>query len=373
MRIGVNARILAYESGGPKEYLLNLGRALLRLDHDNEYVFFYPHEALRGAFPGAREVVLGTGNRLAFDWLGLPRALARHGVDLAFFPCSNMPPFVPCPAVTAMLDLGYFYRRPRMYKFADTIYMKRFITHAARRSAALAAISEHTRRDVIRLTGAAPDKITVTHLAPDDLYRREHDPEATRAFLDRHGLAPGYFLYVGNISPRKNLRTLLLALARIRDAVPSELVVTGGYAWNEDFERIVAENGLSGRVRRVGHVERTDLPHLYRGALAFVYPSLFEGFGLPVLEAMASGVPVVCSRAASLPEVAGQAALFFDPHDVDELARALLAVATDPDLRARLAALGHDNERRFSWDKTAAKTLEVFEAAMRVKGARRRT
>jgi glycosyltransferase involved in cell wall biosynthesis len=365
MRIAISARTLAYACGGPTEYLRGLIAALLALDTGHELVLFYPDATHLGTFPEATEIPLGRRNRLAFDWLALPRALRRHRCDVAFFPSSNMPPGIPCPAVVAMLDLGYFHPRLRMYKAADTLYMRWAIRYAARRAERLVAISEHTRRDVLRLTRARPEAVSVTPLACDPIYKRPADPAAVAAFRQTHGLERDYILYAGNISPRKNLATLLDAFALARDRLPCDLAVTGGLAWSEDFAARVARLGLSDRVRRLGQVARQDMPSLYDGALALAFPSVFEGFGLPVLEAQARSLPVVCADATSLPEVAGAGALLVPPTSVAAWAEALTAVATDAALRERLRLAGAANEARFTWRRTAGATLAALEAVAR--------
>lgn len=364
MRIAINARTLDYPACGPKEYLLGLVQALLDLG-DDELILYYPEACHRGTFPQATEVVLPVRNRLAFDWLALPRALRRDRPDVVFFPSSNMPAGIPCPAVVAMLDLGYFHPTLRMYKRGDTLYMRRFIRYAARRAERLVAISEHTRADVLRLTAARPDQVTVTPLACDPAYRTPVPPEAVAAFRKRQGLSRPYVLYAGNISPRKNLGTLLDAFARAGGRLPCDLAVTGGLAWSEDFSTAVARLGLTDRVRRLGQVAKADMPLLYHGATALAFPSLFEGFGLPVLEAQACGIPVVCAAATSLPEVAGDGALLVAPTDVAAWTEALVAIATDEALRQDLMGKGRTNEARFTWAQTARLTRQALVAAAR--------
>lgn len=369
MRIAVNARTLAYPSGGPKEYLLGLVQAMMDLGGGHELILYYPQASHLGTFPDATEVVLPIRNRLLFDWLALPRALRQARPDVAFFPSSNMPPGVPCPAVVAMLDLGYFHPTLRMYKRADTLYMRRAIRYSARRAERIVAISEHTRDDVLRLTRARPQNVSVTPLACDPIYKTEPDSAAVAAFRQARGLTRDFILYAGNISPRKNLPTLLAAFARVKDRLDCDLAVTGGLAWSEDFEAHVARLGLTGQVRRLGHVDRDEMPLLYRTACALAFPSLFEGFGLPVLEAQACGTPVVCADATSLPEVAGrQGALLVDPASVDAWAEALVRVVTDAAFRETLIAAGQANEARFTWAQTAHLTLTALEAAASTRG-----
>jgi len=373
VRIGVSARSLAYASGGPTEYLIGLLDALVRIDRVNEYVLFYPNASFLGRYPDCEEVSLDADNRLVFDWLKLPKALRERRIDVAFFPSSNMPPRIPCKAVTAILDLGYFHEGERMYRLADTLYMRPMIRYAARRSQALIAISEFTRGDVIRRLGAPPDKVTAIALAADPIYAAPADAEAIAAFRKKRGLENDYLLYSGNISPRKNLPVLLEAFARTRDELGLDLVMTGGRSWDQDFARMLAAAGLSeknaagerGDIVRLGHIPKKDMPLLYGGAWALAFPSRFEGFGLPVLEAQACKTPVVCAGATALPEAAGQGALYFDPNDAEELGDALRRLKRDPALRERLVNLGLGNAARHTWEKTARETLAVFEAVGR--------
>jgi glycosyltransferase involved in cell wall biosynthesis len=362
MRIGINCRCFEYLSGGAKEYLSSLIPALLSIDDRNTYVLFYATKRHFGLFPGVEEVSLDCSNRLIFDWLKLPGALETHHIDVAFFPSSNMPPRIPCKAVATMHDLGYFYKDFRMYKWVDTLYMKRAMTYTVHRADKLIANSHYTKKDMIEILKAPAEKITVTYLAADPMYHQPLQEDLIKDFQLRHGFMRPFFLYTGTISPRKNLETLLKAFSAIYERVNIDLVVTGGRTWDRDWNALLAPFNFSNRVLRLGHLPRCEMPLLYASALAYVYPSLFEGFGLPVLEAQAMGVPVICSNATSLPEVAQESALMIDPHDVVGLTTALEKVATDINLRENLIALGHANAKRFSWKDTATKTLEVFEA-----------
>jgi glycosyltransferase involved in cell wall biosynthesis len=236
------------------------------------------------------------------------------------------------------------------------------IRYSARRAERLTAISDYTRQDAIRRLNVNPEKITAIPLAADPIYNVGAPDEAVTNFREQRGLARNFFLYAGNISPRKNLKTLLAAFAMAKDGLDADLVITGGRAWDEDFDRLLRENGLTKRVIRLGHIEKKDMPLLYRSSLALVFPSLFEGFGLPVLEAQACGTPVICANATSLPEAAGDGALLIDPKSPESIRNALLSLAKDPELRSRLIEKGRVNEARFSWKSTARRTLAVFES-----------
>jgi glycosyltransferase involved in cell wall biosynthesis len=223
------------------------------------------------------------------------------------------------------------------------------------------AVSENTRRDIVRHTGCDPAKVTVTYEAADPSYHPIDDPGCLKAVREKYHLPAHFALYTGSLSPRKNIVGLLEAFARIRDALPHKLVLTGSKSWKDRsvYERMDKLN-LRERIEQLGYVEEKDMPALYSMAGVYVYPSLYEGFGLPVLEAMQCGCPVVASNATSIPEVAGDAALLFDPRDVDAMAGAIRKVLTDARTREELVASGLRRAAMFSWCRCARTMLNVI-------------
>jgi glycosyltransferase involved in cell wall biosynthesis len=227
------------------------------------------------------------------------------------------------------------------------------------------ADSVATKTDLVRAYSANPAKVHVVYLGRDEALAPVHDVTALVEMRGRHGIAGRYLLYIGTLQPRKNLDRVVDAFARLADnpaLADVQLVLAGKRGWLYDALFAQVERlGLSGRVLFPGYVPASDLPALLGGALAFVFPSLYEGFGLPVLEAGACGVPVITSNTSSLPEVAGDAALLVDPYDVDAIAEAMYRLVTDDALRAELARRGLENVKRFSWEKCARETLAVIE------------
>jgi len=228
------------------------------------------------------------------------------------------------------------------------------------------ADSNATRADLVRHYGVAESKVHVVHLGRDESLAPVHDPQVRAAARVHAGIGERYLFYVGTLQPRKNLSRVVQAFARLAGAPGMhdvQLVLAGkrGWLYDELFAE-VERCGLGGRVLFPGYVDGADLPALYGGALGFVYPSLYEGFGIPVLEAQACGVPVMTSNNSSLPEVAGDAALLVDPTDVDAIAEAMRRLATDDALRAELVQRGFENVKRFSWEKCARETLAVLES-----------
>jgi glycosyltransferase involved in cell wall biosynthesis len=260
-------------------------------------------------------------------------------------------------------DLGH-----RAYPEAHTRAQRWYLELSARwhvRSAEhLIADSEATRRDLANLYGADPDRITVAHLGVDSSLR-----EATDSAVAAARLATGlpdesrYVLHVGTVQPRKNLPRLVEAFALVAADVPDlYLVLAGGVGWGGDEPMAHARRlGIDSRVRQTGYVDRASLPALYTGSLATIVPSLHEGFGLPVLEAMACGAPVAASGVSSIPEVAGDAALLFDPLSVEECSAAIRRLATDRELRDRLSRAGKVRASRFTWRRCADTIRGVLE------------
>ena len=363
MRIGLAARWLQLPSGGAKEYTFNLIHALLQIDQRNEYVIFHSDPACLGMFPTTTEVLLPAHNKLWWDYIQLPAAVMRHGIDLLWTPAYVIPFPIRCAAVASVHDLAYF-TLPESYQISDVIYMRATMAGSFRRAAALLAVSDYTRHDIIRLFPFAADKITVTYEAAAPQYRSDLDVDVLQAVQARYALPQPYVFYAGSISPRKGLSYLLEAFARLKQQhdLPHRLVFTGGWQWgNTELNALIDRLSIRSDVLVLGDVPAADMPALYALADLFVYPSLYEGFGLPVLEAMACGCPVVCSNLTSLPEVAGEAALQVDPRDVPAMTGAMYQALSEATLRHDLISRGFTRAAAFTWEATARKTLDVFE------------
>jgi glycosyltransferase involved in cell wall biosynthesis len=262
-------------------------------------------------------------------------------------------------------DLG-FLAYPEAHRAAERRYLAWSTGWNARRSTAVLADSAATRADLVRQYGVAESKVHVVHLGRDESLVPVRDRQVLEETRARVGIGQRYLLCVGTLQPRKNLSRVVEAFARLAarpELLDVQLVLAGKRGWlYEELFSQVGRRGLEGRVLFPGYVDEADLAALYSGALVYIYPSLYEGFGIPVLEAQACGVPVMTSNNSSLPEVAGDAALLVDPTDVDAIADAMLRLATDDALRAELVQRGFENVKRFSWEKCARETLAVLES-----------
>jgi glycosyltransferase involved in cell wall biosynthesis len=310
-----------------------------------------------GYKPWRMAVWLGQLAGVGFDRL-LPDAELYHATEHLLMPLRQV------PTVLTVHDL-IFKLFPRYHKRLNYWFLNAAMPLFVRRADAIIAISQATRRDLMAHYGTPPEKITVVYEAAAPCFRPP-PPQAVAAIRVRYGLPERFLLTVGTIEPRKNLARLLEALVRLRQRYPDlYLVVVGSRGWlYQGFFQRIAELGVQDVVHLPGYVPDADLPAVYGAATLMVMPSLYEGFGLPVLEAMACGVPVVCSRAASLPEIGGAAARYFDPTDVEDMTQALDQVLADAELRAAMVAAGLEQAARFSWDRVARETMAVYERVL---------
>jgi glycosyltransferase involved in cell wall biosynthesis len=373
MRIGINIFALSDRLGmaGSGRYILELIRALVKLDHGHELVLFGNADNLYLLPPnGCQRVDCGwttavRPSRLLWEQFALPLALRRYQIDVLHSPVFVAPLWVPCASVVTILDMTWF-SLPGQHTWVKRSYFRTMIPPTARRAARIIAISEASKQDVVALLGMPAEKVVVTYLGVDlNVFCPEAAEGRAGELEARYGVRQPYVLYVGKLEPRKNLPTLIEAFVSIARGFPDhQLVLAGNPGW--DFQAIyetAARIPRRERVRFTGFVDEADLPALYAGADLFVYPSSYEGFGIPVLEAMACGTPVITSNVSSLPEVAGDAGLLVDPLDVSELAQAMRRVLTDGQLRQRMRAKGLERAKTFTWKETARRTLQVYEEA----------
>lgn len=365
MRIGIDAR---NDGTGVGRYTFSLVRELAQIDRENEYVLFLRRERFETHVPPApnfRAVEADIPWFTLREQLLFPRLAARERLDLVHYPNLSVPLLETTPFVVTVHDLNYL-DAASIFGEGGTSARQRLLTagyrlelRKVRRARRLIAVSAATRDALVSELHLAPETIAVTHEAAELL----PDLEPDRSVLSRHGIAEPFFLYVGSAYPYKNLPRLIDAFARV--AGDFQLVLAG------DHEQFVAElrgrareSGVESRVVFPGPVTEAELRALYEAAHVYPFVSLREGFGLPGLEAMAAGVPVVAARAGSLPEIYADAAEYCDPHDVESIAAALTKVSADEALRARLRERGRERAAEFSWRSTAEQTLAVYRDAV---------
>jgi glycosyltransferase involved in cell wall biosynthesis len=366
MRVAFDAHMIGTRETGNEAYAVGVLRGLAHLADGGEYDLLTPHpDRITLQLPPAfRTVRIWPSTSWWRIPVAIPIAAWRRKADVLHMTTYVAPPRSPCPMVVTIHDLSYL-AYPNAFSRRVRTILTRLVPGSVARATCVIAVSEFTKQDVVRHYGTPPENIVVTHLAPAPAFTRLGGPEP--AALPA-GVAGPFILAVGNLEPRKNLRRLIDAFAiLVRDRrFTGQLVLVGKRtAADQELERLITDLGLESRVVFTGFVSEADLVRLYNRASVFAYPSLYEGFGLPPLEAMACGCPVVASNVTAIPEVLGTAALLVDPLDPAAIAQALGSVLDRPELAGKLREMGLRRAAEFSWDRTGRITQEVYERAAR--------
>lgn len=350
---------------GVENYAAQMIRNFARLDSRNEYVLYFRTKPQDWFYQLPKNFTVKVipfpkfWTQLRISW-----EMVTHPVDVLFIAASALPLWHPKKSVVAVHDVAW-----RMFPEAFPRSMRNYLEwstkFAVRSAEKIVAISEATKNDLTKFYKASPDKIAVTYLGFDGSFKPLKYDEV-QPTLDKYDLVyQKYVLFVGTVQPRKNIVRLVEAFQKIRkeNHIEERMVIVGqrGWLW-EPIVKKIKMAGSNGSIRYLDYVSKEDLPALIAGARMLTLPALYEGFGLPPLEAMASGVPVVVSNVSSLPEVVGDAGVLVDPNSVDSIAEGLLKVLMDNNLREQMIAKGLERSKQFTWENTARKTLEVFES-----------
>lgn len=358
MQIGIDASRAVTESPtGTEFYSQRIIQALLELDSTHQFRLYSHITPPADVFPGVDLRVipfprLWTHLRLSWE-------MARHPPDALFIPAHVLPIVRPRASLVTIHDLGYLYF-PRAHPRLQRWYLDLSTRWSAHAATHILAVSKATKSDLVSHYGTHPAKITVIPHGRDEALAPVRNTSQIEEIKTQYGIVGDYFLYLGTLHPRKNLSRIIDAFADLNSN--TRLVLAGKQGWQyDDLYRRVRRLGLEGRVVFPGYVADGDKAALFSGAVAFVFPSLYEGFGLPVLEAQACGCPVIASTTSSLPEVAGDAALMVDPQDTSAISAAMRRISSDTSLRETLIARGLSNVRRFSWEASARDVLTAIE------------
>lgn len=384
MKIGINTIFFRHPASGSGQYLIHLLNALADIDTKNEYVLVGPDslspsvkKQLHIPFPHHARAIKGPLGRnpslekMAWEqWTG-PHEARRLGVDLFHVPHFAPPLFTNATPVVATIHDVIPLRLPLYHASARARVYTSVVSRAAHKATMIITVSQHAKQDIVDALKLPAERIRVTYLAVSDEMKPVEDPEKLAAARARYGITGRYIFYLGGLDARKNVPQLIRAFAHLykRLGEPGlQLLISG----NPDKQRgslfpdprpVAADLGMNGQIL-FRFVEDEDKPAMYSGASAFVFPSLYEGFGLDPLEAMSCGAPVICSNRTSLPEVVGDAAISIDPENLPALVDAMDNVLTNAELSADLRARGLQRARQFSWHKTASETLAVYEEAI---------
>lgn len=385
-RVALNAHLLNlrgnYRSAGINWYIYHLLKNLETLPDFDYTVFlsdpnareqFHRLQLIQSRLPTHRPIV-----RIIWEQFIQPAALRASRADLLHALAFAGPRAINIPWIVTIYDLS-FMKFPRSFNLVNRTYLTSAVRDSLRRADRAIAISESTKRDLVTLFGVHPAKVRVIHCGVDPVFvpssgdgshavagvgMGAHPSESN--LRAKYSLPEKFILFLGTIEPRKNIVRLIRAFAHAKQKakLPHHLILVGAYGWNAilraEIDRAATEAGVADSVRFIGYAPQDEIASWYRAADLFAYPSLYEGFGLPPLEAMACGTPVVTSNAASLPEVVGEAGLMVAPEDERALADAIIRAVTDRALRAEMRARGLEQARKFSWARTARETAELY-------------
>lgn len=361
MKIGIDCRELGAYQTGIGRILIEFLREARRKTKDFEFVLFGNEMTNFSSFQDIildyRRVVIKERWTFWWDQIQLKKALQKNEIDVFFSLYYKIPLLTRTKTVLSIFDLTYLLVEPYAGHLKNIIYVKNFIKLAARKAKKIITSSNSTKEDLSEILHLPQGKINVVHLGVSSKFRTIHEKNRIESAKKKYGIPRKYVLYVGNFSPHKNLKRLVRAYHLLADHIKEEysLVLGGGEA-----EKLGIRDG--GSLICIPYIAEEDLPTLYSGAELFVFPSLYEGFGFPPLEAMACGCPVASSNTSSLPEVLGEAALFFDPCQIEEISSAIRRMIEDEDLRNRLRQKGLERARLFTPEKMTGELLSVFES-----------
>jgi glycosyltransferase involved in cell wall biosynthesis len=378
MRIGINAHLLAftgdYRQAGLSRYIYEMALRLPTVLPDDEFVAFVGSGHLPRSFREAAAANLRFSQgllptvkaplRIAWEQTALPLESLTSRLDMLFCPVNVRPFVLRCPAIVTIHDL-IFLRYPGSFHPLKRTYLKLMAGWSARHALTVITVSEATRQDVIRMLGVPPSRVRTVHNGVGEQFT-PYSAQERAGFMVEKGLSGRFILYLGTLEPRKNISTIIEAFASIAsdpDFADVKLLIAGSKGWYYDEIFATAERlGLPAgdRLRFLGRVPDAELPLWYNIATICAYPSLYEGFGLPPLEAMACGTPVVVSNRSALPEVVGEAGILVDPLDTEAWTKAFSRLLQDPGLASDLARRGIARAALFTWERSAEAAAEVF-------------
>lgn len=351
---------------GSGEFCFQLLSKLSKIDTSNEYSVFLPVEP-SSDMPKEKEkwkYVVFHSKKL-WTLLDLSKKLKNYKLDVFFSPTHYLPLYTSSPSVISILDVSYLYF-PNLFKKKDLYQLRLWGGCSIKKAKKIITISNSSKNDIIKMYKVNPDKVSVVYPGiKQDLGLKIKDL-SMNDLSKKYGIKGDYILFVGTLQPRKNIVKLIEAFSLIRNHKSSigdlSLVIVGKKGWQfEDILNAPKKYNVEDRVKFLDSVSDENLPSLYKNAFCFCLPSLYEGFGLPILEAMQYGCPVATSSVSSLPEAGGDAAVYFDPENVEDIKKSLESIIQSSELRDKLIKKGYEQVKKFSWEKTARETLKVLE------------
>lgn len=370
LKVGINARYIQRKVTGIEKYILQSLTTLSKKDFQNDYVLFLCNHAPGPKFNFRNNFkkfvtsfpTRSTFARIIWEQFWLSREIKKENINLFHGTSFVLPFFKPCKYVLTIYDLSYLYY-PESYTFLNRLYYLLFLKHSIKIADRIIAISEAAKNEIMHEFGVGERKISVIYPSVDEHFGVIRKSTAQIFVEQNYLISSPFFIFVGSLIPRKNLVRIIKAFDKIKNNVAHKLIIIGkrGWLYDEIFETVRILN-LQNRVVFTNYVSEQDLPLFYNAADALIFTSLHEGFGIPILEAMACGCPVITSNKSSMPEVAGDAAVLVDPIDIDEIADAMMKIVEDEELRKKLVNKGFERAKLFSWENSAKKLLDVYES-----------
>ncbi len=361
MKVGIIARGLT--KGGVTRFITNVLAVLdVTKQADVEIIIFSDDATFLERYPNCTVCVVSPTWRLYWDYVRVMPALVQNPVDVLVYPKTVIPFthfLLRVKRLAVVHDLAYFAPNLHEYTFFDTWYMRSLMGVSLRLTHGILAVSAATKADVMKTFGITADKIQVIHEGVEDVFTEHVEPAALTRTFRTFNIHPPYLFYCGSLSPRKNMLRTLKAFSEIKEEIPHHVYLSGGQSWHDESVKTYISDVLKDRVHFLGAITDEELIHMYQGADLFLYPSLYEGFGLPILEAQACGVPVLTSAYGACAEVAGQGAELVDPADQASIKAGILAVVQSSGRQQELKVLGQENLKRFSWQQTGERIIDA--------------
>lgn len=370
VRIGINARYLQRPVTGIERYLLELTKNISKLDNKNKYIlFFNQHLPIIKITDNDNFEYFITKHstkrniqRIIWEEFFLFFELIKKKVDVFHGPSFVSPFFKSSKEIITIHDLTFLFFKEG-YTLMNKLYFGLFLPKSIRKADIIIANSHSTKKDILKYYDIPEQKIKVVHLGIDPNFKKSYDPDELNSIKQKYKIPEKFFLFVGLLSPRKNIKNILEAFYLFKKENNSnhKFVIVGKKGWlYSDIFQFIEENNLVDEIIFTDYVDEKDLSAIYSSATAFLFTSLYEGFGLPILEAMSCGCPVITSNLSSMPEVGGDAALYVNPYLVNEIKDAMNLLLENKELRQNLINKGHNQVKKFSWEKTARETLEIY-------------
>lgn len=366
MRIGIDTTSICRTITGIEYYTLNLVKNILKIDTKNKYIIFFRkdiHPDLKQFESKEKFLICPINNQIFCEQIWLPYIIWKEKIDLMHFPAFP-------PGLLIFKKHIITIHDATIWKYSETLswkgrfYMKPLIILAAKRALKILTISENSKKDIVKFSRLLLNKVENTGIAISEIFKPVKNQMILEEVKKKYNLNSKFILSVCSLEPRKNLVNLLMAyrsLKKISPKIQHKLVLVGRKAWGKNLiSNKIKELKLEKDVIMIGYVPENDLVCLYNLATIFVFPSIYEGFGLPPLEAMACGTPVVSSNTSSLPEVLGNAALMINPYDYEEIANGINALIQNIKLRKKLRGLGRERVKNFSWENVAKKIINIY-------------